>query len=516
MPKRKNVESHRDKKKRLKQNRLRKEHMYDYEKDYWKNKSSQATRQQKSNISNLFAGAGAAAGTSGSAYVAKTAVDMWGTIAPMLPAIEEAAGAEIMADMLVPVALGGSALAGPVAVGAAAGYILGEMVVDALSPTNSILTTMSGTYQGKFALSSKSAFKGLRDQYQKHGSCFIIENYGLVADPDLVYIGHSSWNAGCAVNAIGVALLRKLFRVGLKIDVKTTLEELPLVDYINPDSGPNGFVIAYQTIKSDGTITKYSHAIPNDSSLDTLLNRTENGFSLYTSIDECLTLADPGVLTKVQLYQRNTVALTDQLRLHCQLDMHQEKLTVAMSSHMVIQNRTKSSAGSSEITQVDAQPLKGPVFEFSIGCPKIKADTPIALNTMLSGGLILVRTGAFAGTDVTAYKEPPVRSLFQSVVKSGYVRLNPGALKSMTCGSDCSGYYAQVLFKLRYNSNGPVSRAYGKSQMVCLEEELNSGSANNITLSYECQHIAGASFTTTRNPNLQPGYAAANINNVPA
>lgn len=198
-----------------------------------------------------------------------------------------------------------------------------------------------------------------------------------------------------------------------------------------------------------------------------------------------------------------------------QMDLAKEILSVAMSSHMVIQNRTKSSSGANNTTEVDAQPLKGPVFEFSLGVPKLKAASPDSLNEMRPQGIILVRANQLAGSDPTAYREVPVKGAFQGVVKSGYTRLNPGALKSMTIGSDCSGYFGNVLFKLRVNIQGQIKRAYGKSQMVVLEEELNSGSTNWITIGYECQHIAGADFTTTSSPNLQPGYDYSQINNAP-
>jgi len=197
------------------------------------------------------------------------------------------------------------------------------------------------------------------------------------------------------------------------------------------------------------------------------------------------------------------------------MDMSKEVVHIAMSSHIVIQNRTKGATdGSASTTQVDVQPLKGPVYEFSVAIPKLKNGLPVVLQQSDVNGLILVRNGQLGGSDVTAYKEPLVKGAFQNVVKSGYTRLNPGALKSMTVGTDCKAYYGNLLFKLRFNEDaGVVKRAFGKSQMALLEEELNSGSANNITLGYECQHIAGAELVTTVKSNIQPGYSAVAINN---
>lgn len=405
----------------------------------------------------------------------------------------------------------GIGAAGIIATGAGVGYLAGKAMIAAEKEDLSQTILMPGNYQGKFALSARNAFKGLRDEYQKRGAVYIIENYGQVADPDIVYIGQSSWNIQAAVSAIGIALLRKLFKVGCNINPQTSVEELALISQI-PDSGPGGYRVVYETRDSNGTRALWSFDIDNNSSLETILNQLFSGQSLYNILFQMLTEVNPNNLEKVYLFAQGTPQ-----QLVYQMDLGKEILSVAMSSHMVVQNRTKAATDASgSITQVDVQPLKGPVFEFSVGVPKLKAESPIALNQMENQGLILVRAGQFGGTDTTAYKEPPVKNAFQKCVKSGYVRLNPGALKSMTIGTDITGYFSNVLFRLRvcYEST-QTKMCYGKSQMVVLEEELNSGSSNNITVQYECQHIAGAHLTTTNNPNMQPGYASSVINNVP-
>jgi len=516
MVKRKNDESAYEYRKRKKKEKFRKEHRYDSEKQYWKNASKQATREQSKAIEGLFAGGGASSSGAAAYNAGKGVLNTLWEGRAMLPAVEEALGAEVMADLLVPAALSAPIAGGAVAVGAAAGYLAGEVVSSLFTQTNSEvlnILSMPGTYQGKIALSAKSAFKGLRDKYQKKGGVYIVENYGSVADPDSVYIGHTTFNLQTVAWSIGIALLRKLFRVGVKCDVSTPYEELPLVS-ATPDSGPDGYTVIYETQDSDGTIDRVSHTIPNDASLSTILLQNIAGFILYDNIVTTMTLQNPTVLNKVYLYQRNSGS---EFRLMYMMDMTKEILSIAMSSHMTIQNRTKSAAGASDTTQVDAQPLKGPVFEFSTGIPKLKSGSPAVMNYIPLAGLILVRAGQLAGSDVLAYREPPVKSAYQNVIKSAYARLNPGAIKSMTIGTDCKGYYGNVLHKLKLDSdNSNYSRVYGKSQMAIFEEELNSGSANNITLTYECQHIAGAEFTTTYSSNLQPGYAQAVINNVPA
>jgi len=487
---------------------------------YGSYKTDIAERESKKYRPSRFAKygaiAGAITGSSGVSAAAYGASDMWAAALPYLPALEEAAGGAIMADLLVPVAMGGAVAAGAVAATAAVGYLVGTAVESMFSQNNlvtqAIQSVMPGVYQGKFAF-SKGSFKGLRDQYQKKGGVYIYETYGSISDPDIVYVGQSSWNPGCVTSAIAYAILRKLFRLGCRLDMQNPYDILPLGDIL-PQSGPGVFSIYYTVRNTSGTLINYEHVIPVDSSIESLSNYTTGGFNLRENLNQCFSGVNPIYIVKVSLYIDAGNAAR---KLVSVLDMGKEVLSVAMSSHMVIQNRTKSAVGgSTEVTQIDAQPLKGPVYQFSTGVPRIKDDNPIQLNQIQDTGLILTRLGNMVTLDKNAYIEPPVKDAFQAVTKSGYVRLNPGALKSMTIGADIKGYFATVLFKLRYNFEASkTSRCYGKSQMVILEEELNSGSANNLSVSYECQHIAGADLITTSSPNMQPGYFSLEFNNNP-
>nr|UOF79753.1 putative capsid protein [Cressdnaviricota sp.] len=515
--KRKSDESAFEFRKRKKADKLRKEHMYDYEKNYWKNDSAQATRQNKNRIENFDA----LPIYIDSLFGHKSMMDKlglfgsgdynenpqrertWGEFGTQ--ALAGASGAALgFIQMNVP----GAIIGGTLGARAAAPDL--EDVMDVDVAQNKLLSLMPGTYQGKFALSKEASSKGLRDKYQKKGAVYITENFGTLADADICYIGHSTYNSDCIRHAIGHAMLRKLFKKGTGLDISTPYEELPLKDLV-PSSGPTAYKITYQTRDGNGGVSNYTHDINNDETLETLLFKASGGFSLWDNLNECLTIKNPQVVEYVYLFSHDNV-------LAYRLDMTKEVLHIAMSSHMVIQNRTKAASdGSASTTQVDAQPLKGPVFEFSVAVPKLKSSEPVLLNVTDTNGLILIRSNQLGGTNPLSYREPPVKATFQNVVKSGYTRLNPGALKSMTTGIDCTGYYANVLYKLRLQDDeGVVRRAYGKSQMACFEEELNSGSANNISLSYECQHIAGAEYITTFKSNMQPGYQAFAVNNVPA
>lgn len=477
----------------------------------------------KSYAPNVFAAGSAAAASSGAARVAVGATNMWNSIPPaVVAAVEDATAVGILEDMLVAAAMGGPVLAGGVAAAAGLGYLAG-MAIDSVftqtNPTIENIFIMSGGYSGKFAMSASRSSKGLRDKFQKRGAVAIEETYGSVSDPDIVYIGQSSYNIGVITSSIAFSILRKLFRVGCKIDVKTPYEELPLIDQ-TPNSGPHGYKIVYTTRDSNGSDLTFLHDIPNDMSLSTLATRSEAGFVLIDIIRESIVVENPRTLTKISLYMTDSPAASNSSpnKLVYMMDMGTEILEIVMASHMVVQNRTRSASGggSAEIAVVDSQPLKGPVYQFSNGAPKIKGDGPYLLGVNRPEGTILIRGGEMPGTDIISYREPPVKNVFQNVEKSGYVRLAPGSMKSMQVSASCKGFFGNVLFKLRYNNEGGVtSRCYGKSQLVSLEEELNSGSSNNITLFYECQHIAGAHLITSKSPNMQPGYTSSLQTNNP-
>lgn len=420
---------------------------------------------------------------------------------------------EIIGEMTPLIGAAGPLVAGAVAGTAAVGYMAGQAIESMFSQENVTLEAlMPGSYQGKIGLTARAAFKGLRDKYQKYGAVSIVEKFGAVADPDLVYIGHSTFNLGAIATTIATAILRKLFRIGVKFDGETQLEEVPLLN-VTPDSGPTAYVIVYETRDSDGTRFTHEHDIPNDKSIHDMVFFNQNSFQLNVNIESGMTDQNPRVLQKIYLY----MIISENKRLMCQMDMQKEVLSIAMSSHIALQNRTKAAAdGSSSTTQVDVQPLKGPVFQFATGVPHVRGTSPKELTSMSDDGVILVRAGQFGGTDTAAWREPPVKKAFQRVVKSGYARLNPGAIKSMNIGADCYGFYANVLMKLRYTSDGAtIKKCFGKSQLAVFEEELNSGSANNITVQYECQHCIGADFKTVKSPNQQPLYDAQAKNNVP-
>jgi len=324
----------------------------------------------------------------------------------------------------------------------------------------------------------------------------------------MVGVGHVSWNTEAVKRALGHSLLRKLLqKAGAQI--QTPYETLELLS-INPDkAGPDGYVLRWE-MTNVGATSFGSHAVAENETLNSLYES-----SIANVLGDALVGQNPTIIQKIALFQKNGTAE----RIAAQMNLRQEKIDLDVSVHTVIQNRTRAASGaagsgSTSTTVIDAQPLKGPVFEFS-GIPKTKMAGAQSFNIGYDKGVLLFRKGQLGANDQAAWAEPPVRKSYTNVVRSGYVRLAPGVLKDMEISKNWFGVYDSVMTKMRVITNsGTDFYVPGKAQVCFLEEELNSGSANKIDVYFETQITAGCTWTTVKSPNMQPYYAATEQNNI--
>jgi len=370
------------------------------------------------------------------------------------------------------------------------------------NPHLPLITKMS-TYSGKLTKSHGKGTIEVRNKYQKNGAVAICETFGSVQDPDMLAVGHVTFQLEAVIRAISYALLRKLLRKSGVI-VEDTSSELNIINFV--DSGD--FRLIWVTMDSDGSIAQTEYGINNDATMDSVVV----GSGLMTAVENMIKSQNPAKIQKIGLLE--TVGITG-TRLVSVLYMKQEKIDITVNAHTVIQNRTLSASASESSLAVSAQPLKGPIFEFS-GIPKTKHTGLLVLNSFqTAAGVMLFRRGQLTGGDLNAWAEPPVRKAFNNVTKSSYVRLAPGELRDMEASKEWSGYFENILCgRFRYAAeNAFVSMTPGISQVVFLEEELNSGSDNKINIAYETQHTCGVLLTTSNAANLQPYYQANAYNN---
>jgi len=120
------------------------------------------------------------------------------------------------------------------------------------------------------------------------------------------------------------------------------------------------------------------------------------------------------------------------------------------------------------------------------------------------------------------FKEPPPGKLFNNCTGTAKVALEPGTSKSGTVYHTFRGYFNNVICqKLKSRmlyvggvTGGLVEHAPGKMEMFALEERLNSGSLNLITVQYESELTVGVILTTGKSPVCLASHQEATFSNV--
>lgn len=375
----------------------------------------------------------------------------------------------------------------------------------------------TASYSGKFKRARRKTSKQTNKltKFQSLGYVNTREVFGKVSDPDCVYVGHSTYEARRLAQAIGCAMVRKLLKKG-GFDPDSPNQEIPFYEYNNSD----GFKITWVIRDPSGTMTPTSYITPDNATLESIvansglaaviLNRLENvdGFNR-------------GSFERITLYSSDRNELATNWRLAAELNLQQEVIVVMSTSELVIQNRTKSDSGSSDVEQVDNVPLKGYMYEFVGGVPQTKQLERFANTVNFRDGVLLARAGSFASPDYK--KEPPVPKTYNNCKKSAYVGLNPGTMKNTKISSYWRGYFNNIIMgRLTFRSSGVadatsvVTFSPGKCQMFALEERINSGATNPITVQYEVDRKIGVYLITTKKPVMSMGYTAQQYDDVPA
>lgn len=340
------------------------------------------------------------------------------------------------------------------------------------------------------------------------------EVFGKVDDADCVYVGQSTFDISSLAKTIACAVLRKLFKKA-GLNVTNPLGELNLYWNDNAD----GFYINFQVRNSDGVI----FTLPSSTGYVTVdgdtLESVATNCTLIARIADRLRAVDSGNrgdFERISLYSSDRNGVSTNTRLAAELDLRNEVIDVMISTTLTVQNRTKSADGSTEITQIDNQPLKGYLYEFIGAVPQSKQYDMGVLNRIRPGGVFLEQSLDLS--PALLFKEPPVPKTFSNCVKASRVNLQPGDMKKTTLHTHYRGYFNNIIQKMkatmRDTTNDFVQYAAGKCQLFALEERLNSGSTNYITVTYEIDRKIGAMLTTTRSPVALSGYATLQVNNI--
>lgn len=368
-------------------------------------------------------------------------------------------------------------------------------------------------YRGRFRKPRKTSKPKTQTKYLSNGYLLTSEVFGKVDDLDCVYIGHSTYNRTQFARVIACAVLRKLLKkAGFNPDSPD--QEIPFNGY----NDSSGFELRWVRIAGDGTILPSTYVVPNNTSLETLA--TASGWQ--QAVYDLMNTQDGysrGDFDRIALYSQD-FNVTSTGRLAAEVNLRTEVLELYSQSSVVIQNRTKSAVGGSDSTEtVDNQPLKGYCYNFAGGVPQQKQTGVSGLTRVIGDGIILQQSVDLS--PATLFKEPPVPKTFSNCFASSYVRLDPGFIKRGSIVSKWRGYFNNIIFgKLKAvtpdGANQNVSYSAGKCQLFALEEALNSGSTNKITVNYECEKKIGAMLITGKKPVMLTGWHEQERNNISA
>jgi len=377
-----------------------------------------------------------------------------------------------------------------------------------------------GFYKGPF---KKPGFnlKTVEGHYASRGYVQRRETNGSMSDPHAVYVGHSTFDPSMIAGTVAACLLRKLLKIG-GVSVNDRAMQLPM----NSLTQALGYKIEFSVITENGTInldssflflsnTNFSGVVGGMGDFQTFI-----GDSLLNNNDISL---KPYMLC---LYQEDRYQLTPELstqRLVAKLDLAEEIIDLKIHSILTIQNRTSAANASGSSTFVtdrtDSQPLKGRIYEFRNGDPRLRI--PNAAQSLIDqvpiDGAILIRS-AQLGAD---WEDAPPPNYFANCIKTGHVKLDPGHMKKGYIQYSFHGTFYNMLTKLRAATSDTVAtivyaaRVAGHCQLIGFEEEMRTPSANPISLAYERQLVVGAFCKTKKPAPLKVGLAVSVRNNDP-
>lgn len=393
--------------------------------------------------------------------------------------------------------------------------------------------TMPG-YGGRFRNSGKvAAVDKSKKKYQQKGYCQTTELYGTVVDPDCVYLLHSTYSAEMFAESIAQALVRKLLiKAGFEITSwHNVVQPLSWNSVINASSS-QGWFIQLDTQDISGVTGKLDYVFEANLKFVDIANKTFAGadFSLKLFIERCLRSVAPGYANPryLRLYMETGQA-TRPYSLVSALNLQDEYVQLSSHSILTVQNRTAPAGavvgvGETATTEaVDAQPLFGKLYQFKSGVPRFVGDDVAAnfeIERLNYKGMHLVRAG-----QLLKMKKPPVSSVFGNCRKANDISLNVGVVKNSYIVSQFKGGLLDFLAKnsskaisgVAANTAVPVySYVPGHSEMVALEERMNTGSSNQIQVGYQCAKTVGCFLVTKKKPCILEGFEDILYNNVSA
>jgi len=355
-----------------------------------------------------------------------------------------------------------------------------------------------GPYTGLFTKPYKVA-KSPQAYALSKGSMFTEETHGAVHDSNCVYITHSVASLGLISGCIRSAIVRTLLnKAGFRIT--NQFIELPVSDPVaGALAAENSLGLRFVCTTKNPTSGAYVNYIYD--TIDNLsFDSVAGGFTeLQFRILEWMRGSVGATVHAQELYKVSVYRLDHSVVNHhvlaAELYMEDMNIDLNISSILVVQNRTLGALASSETFEtdrVDAQPIKGWIYEFKNGEPRVRhlgnalagSQNNYIFNGVAESGIQLIKGAQYGGAN-----EPFEPKYFANIAKATRVLLQPGEMKKTYVNWKTSGKYTNVMKKMQVTAWDPVSTfisgVFGKSQMIAFEEMMRTDATNKIRVSYE-------------------------------
>lgn len=408
------------------------------------------------------------------------------------------------------------AVNGAVYAGRAFDYIAHGGELDSFESTDLKEPLPQTKTMGKYVGYLKNATKKRDDVYVKAGRTGGLhdqETFGLVTDPNCVYIHHSTYSFNAISFAVRFALIRKVFHLA-GIPVVNRFEELPLQTPTN-SIGFRIEYLHYNPLTGVQTTVGYN-TVDNE----TLTDVTNSFVGFDTALEQYMGGAFPNQEPlKLLLYRADLHATTD-FRLAAQLNISDEEMHLNCYSNIKVQNRTVGDAavaGDRATDRTDSQPVVCTLYHFNNADPRLRSSTNYGSTVNVLSGcspdtIKLLRAGSVAAPlsfgALNEFQNAPPKSIFQNCPRLSKTVIQPGEIREAIVSYAIVGRGLAFFKKLTFEGTNAgvttVSGVLGRSQMLVFEEKMRTVGTNPVSIHYERKHKTACYSITRKSGFIQP------------
>lgn len=376
----------------------------------------------------------------------------------------------------------------------------------------------SGNYKGRFLKNKKRAIVKSSVDFSKFGVSEKTEEFGEVDDNDTVYLITPCANDNRVILCLLNSIVKKLLMMGLKWTPTSWTDEI----YYGPgvsDINAAGLFINLYGGRPDlgGSDNSYDmiHTYPFVNG-DTIVSVATQFLTQFLDYSQGDLSGNPNTeIYSMVLGQslRNASDTGTQFTVLSVLYLDNEVAHWKGFSRLKIQNRTNSVTSSASTDVNDAKPLEGYIYEFS-GLPRLRVNSTGDFKQMSVSRCTKTFGAATVPND---FKEPPPAKIFTNCKKKTRIHLNPGEIKEVTVGG--SGSMALKTFLKKLNAQESLDltiHTMFKTQMIALEELINSTDVNAVKIGFENAVSLSVTCTTKKKKMVtNPFYRVVNITETP-